>query len=89
MTIVVDLQGFSIRYRKYILDKTFIKQRPSVQEMTGLTAQKKNGIVKMEEVDVDDATIFLMRFTNGALGTIETTRFAGGHKNDMYFEINV
>ncbi len=87
---VVDLARFLISDIEKVsaMSETFIKQRPSVQEMTGLSAQKVSGNVKMEEVDVDDATIFLMKFTNGALGTIETTRFAGGHKNDMYFEIN-
>jgi len=42
----------------------------------------------MKPVTVDDATIFLAEFTNGALGTFEATRFAAGHKNDMSFEIN-
>lgn len=87
---VVDLARFLVSDIEKVsaISETFIKQRPSVQEMTGLSAQKKNANAIMEEVDVDDATIFLMKFTNGALGTIETTRFAGGHKNDMYFEIN-
>jgi len=39
-------------------------------------------------VDVDDAAISLIRFNNGAIGTIEASRFALGHKNHLRFEIN-
>ena len=42
----------------------------------------------MGEVTVDDATLFLARFTNGALATFEATRFAAGRKNYLRFEIN-
>jgi predicted dehydrogenase len=37
---------------------------------------------------VDDASLFLCEFENGALGTFEATRFAAGHKNGMAFEVN-
>ncbi|WP_444980871.1 Gfo/Idh/MocA family protein [Paenibacillus naphthalenovorans] len=40
------------------------------------------------KVDVDDASVFIARFENGALGTFEATRFAGGNKNGKRFEIN-
>jgi len=39
-------------------------------------------------VDVDDAALALVRFANGALGSIEATRFAPGRKNHNRFEIN-
>lgn len=39
-------------------------------------------------MDVDDASVFIARFENGALGTFEATRFAGGNKNGKRFEIN-
>ena len=42
----------------------------------------------MGEVTVDDATLFLAKFANGAVGTFEATRFAGGGKNGLRFEIN-
>jgi predicted dehydrogenase len=42
----------------------------------------------MVPVDVDDITIALMRFENGALGTLEASRFAYGHKNYLTFEIS-
>lgn len=68
--------------------ETFITKRPSAQDMEGLSAMTKKENIELEEVDVDDAAIFMFRFKNGSLGTIETTRFAGGHKNNMNFEIN-
>ena len=37
---------------------------------------------------MDDATMFLARFKNGALGTFECTRFAAGRRNFNRFEIN-
>ncbi|NSW92902.1 MAG: Gfo/Idh/MocA family oxidoreductase [Firmicutes bacterium] len=69
------------------INKTFIKERPVVEKMTGLSAKAKESS-KKGEVTVDDATLFLAEFKNGALGSIEATRFANGHKNAMSFEIN-
>jgi predicted dehydrogenase len=39
-------------------------------------------------VDVDDAVEAVVEFENGALGTIEASRFCLGRKNGMGFEIN-
>lgn len=39
-------------------------------------------------VDVDDAALALVRFENGAIGSIEASRFAPGRKNHNRFEIN-
>jgi predicted dehydrogenase len=38
--------------------------------------------------DVDDAFVSLLEFENGALGTLEASRFSQGHKNYNCFEIN-
>jgi predicted dehydrogenase len=38
--------------------------------------------------EVDDAVEALVRFANGAVGTIEATRFANGRKNAFRWEIN-
>ena len=68
------------------LMETFIKKRPLLSAQTGgLTAK---GSKKMGEVTVDDATLFMAKFKNGAVGTFEATRFAGGHRNGNQFEIN-
>ena len=39
-------------------------------------------------VDVDDAVESVVDFADGAVGTIEATRFASGRKNGLTFEIN-
>jgi len=67
------------------MDKTFIKERPISLEADGLTgkAGKEKG-----KVTVDDATLFLAKFKNGALGSFEATRVAPGRKNYNHFEIN-
>jgi len=67
------------------MDKTFIKTRPLVEEAAGLAGRGKK--VK-GKVTVDDAVLFLARFKNGAIATFESTRFAGGRKNQNQFEIN-
>ena len=69
------------------MQKTFIKERPAAARMTGLSASG-GGSGETENVDVDDATAFLIEFENGAFGTIEATRFAQGHSNGLSFEIN-
>ncbi|SHF62237.1 Predicted dehydrogenase [Caldanaerobius fijiensis DSM 17918] len=69
------------------MNETFVKERPMVSEMTGLSGKAAEGAPKAP-VNVDDATLFLFKFKNGALGIIEATRFATGHKNGMWFEIN-
>ncbi|HRW04418.1 MAG TPA: Gfo/Idh/MocA family oxidoreductase [Caldilineaceae bacterium] len=57
------------------MTKTFIKERPW-------------GDGTMGTVDVDDAFVAAVEFENGAIGTLEATRFAGGRKNGNRFEIN-
>jgi predicted dehydrogenase len=56
--------------------KTFIGERPLPGSGT------------KAPVDVDDAAISLVRFEGGAIGSIEASRFALGHKNHLRFEIN-
>ena len=66
--------------------QTFIKKRPLLsQHVGGLTAK---GSAEMGEVTVDDATLFLAKFKNGAVGTFEATRFANGNRNGNKFELN-
>jgi predicted dehydrogenase len=42
----------------------------------------------MGQVTVDDAAVFLGRFTGGALATFEATRYALGRKNAIRIELN-
>lgn len=68
--------------------KTFIKKRPKLEVVdTGLGGKAKAG-APMGTVDVDDGVVTLAKFANGALGTFEATRFAAGHKNYNWFEVN-
>ncbi|AIQ68760.1 Gfo/Idh/MocA family protein [Paenibacillus graminis] len=69
------------------MSETFIKERPLAAEMTGLSA-KANADAPKGPVTVDDATLFLARFANGAIGSFEATRFAAGHRSTNSFEIN-
>ncbi len=69
------------------MERTFVKERPLVEKMIGLSGSASKDAPK-GAVTVDDATLFLCEFENGALGTIEATRFANGHNNDLSFEIN-
>ncbi len=57
------------------ITKTFIPER-----------QKADGSIK--KVTIDDAFVTTLEFENGAIGTLEATRFAGGRKNHQMIEIN-
>jgi predicted dehydrogenase len=81
-----DIASHSIDLSRYLVGeitdvagllKTFIKERPL--DLGGKT---------MAPVDVDDAALSLLKFDNGAIGTIEASRFATGRKNYNRFEIN-
>lgn len=68
--------------------KTFITERPTEEASgggSGLTASRGK---EMGQVTVDDATSFLARFENGAMGTFDATRLAPGRRNRNTFEIN-
>src|ERR671921_756332 len=67
------------------LMETFVKERPLPAE-TG----KLSGVGGSETgtVTVDDAALFLGRFSGGALASFEATRFALGRKNAIRIEIN-
>jgi predicted dehydrogenase len=75
--------------------ETFVKSRPrssatdfAAASNSPVEVTRRLGSNEMVSVDVDDAAISLVRFKNGALGTLEASRFAWGHKNDLSFEIS-
>ncbi|SDY21239.1 Predicted dehydrogenase [Evansella caseinilytica] len=71
------------------MNETFIKERPLPAAMSGLSAKaSKDQAAHKGPVTVDDATLFMTRFDNGALGSFEATRFAAGHRCTNSFEIN-
>jgi len=90
-----DLNAHIIDLARYLVGEvdsvcgmmqTFIKKRPKLAATTGGLSAKAGK--DMGEVTVDDATLFLTKFANGAVGTFEATRFAGGNRNGHRWEIN-
>ncbi len=65
---------------------TFIKKRPILAEADDRLGGKAGS--EMGDVTVDDASVFLAKFDNGAIGTFEATRMAVGRKNYNRIEIN-
>ncbi|MBN2004351.1 MAG: Gfo/Idh/MocA family oxidoreductase [Anaerolineae bacterium] len=76
-THIIDLARFLVGEIAGVaaMKQTFIKERPW-------------GDGSMGVVDVDDAFAATVQFDNGALGTLEATRFAAGRKNHQVIEIN-
>jgi predicted dehydrogenase len=65
----------------------------SIDQVTGMTEtfvkERHHNITgKTEKVGIDDASLFLARFSNGSLASFEATRYARGHKALNTFEIN-
>ncbi len=75
---IIDLGHFLIGDYKSLsaMTRTFIEERP-------LDGQEGTG-----KVDVDDAFVANVEFENGAIGTLECTRFGAGRKNYQVLEIN-
>lgn len=74
------------------ITETFVKERvvPNGQmtdEELRYSKDAKTGTLKAE-VEVDDTTLFLCRFNNGAIGSYEAARQATGNFNRNGFEIN-
>jgi predicted dehydrogenase len=81
-----DLASHSIDLARYLVGEitevagllqTFVAERPLPDDPH-----------TKAPVDVDDAALSLVRFENGAVGSVEGTRFATGRKNYNRFEIN-
>ena len=85
----IDLARFLVGDFKSVMgmQKTFVRSRPLVERMEGLTANAQADAPR-GEVDVDDGTVFIAEFANGALGVFEATRFSAGHKNDLFIEVS-
>jgi predicted dehydrogenase len=65
--------------------ETFVKERPLPASAGSLSGVGGEGT---GTVTVDDAAVFMGRFTGGAVATFEATRFALGRKNAIRIEIN-
>ncbi len=68
---------------------TYIPERPlQADALDKLGASDKSGGGPTGKVDVDDEMIALLRFANGAVGSIEATRNAYGRNNFLTFEVH-
>ena len=74
---IIDLGRYLVGEIKSVsgMTRTFIEERPWDDGTMG-------------KVDVDDAFTALLEFDNGAIGTVEASRFAAGRKNGQRLEIN-
>jgi predicted dehydrogenase len=70
------------------LMNTFIKQRPLQNEGGKIDGLGATAGKVMGKVTVDDASLFIGKFKNGAVANLEATRFALGRKNHIVIEIN-
>lgn len=69
--------------------KTYIKERPVQEGGVDLLGTVKLGKdAKRKAVDVDDENTFLVKFKNGAIGSIEATRNAWGRNNYITVEVH-
>lgn len=64
---------------------TFVSERPRLAEGRGLSGSSSQ---RRGPVSVDDAAVFLARFSNGILGSFEASRTAAGRKNALSIELN-
>ncbi len=86
----VDLSRFIIGEPEAVIamSKTFITQRPLPGETSATFSKGEvDSSARREPVTVDDAVFMALEYENGALGSIDVTRFASGRKNHNDFEI--
>ncbi len=86
----VDLAHFLVGDIRSVscLMTNFIKERPRPGEGAAtFSAGSTGGKREMGEVTVEDASLMMVEFASGAVGSFEATRFAPGRKNHNTFEI--
>ncbi|SEB50454.1 Gfo/Idh/MocA family oxidoreductase [Paenibacillus sp. GP183] len=67
------------------MEKTFVKKRAKAY---GDQISHPSPSIQLEDVTVDDSTVFLAKFKNSSIGTFEASRMASGRKNHERIEIN-
>lgn len=69
--------------------RTYIKQRPIQTSGVDRLGIANNDLVKeLGDVDVDDEVVSMLKFKNGAIGSLEATRNAWGRNNFITLEIH-
>jgi predicted dehydrogenase len=81
--LVGEVDAVNAVARRYIPDRPV--QEGGVDQLAA--AQKQAGGPR-GKVDVDDEVMALLRFSDGAVGSIEATRAAHGRKNYLTFEVH-
>jgi predicted dehydrogenase len=81
--LVGEIGAVNAMAQRYIDDRPVSES--GADQLAG--AQKLSG-ARREPVDVDDEVMMLLRFENGAVGSIEATRAAHGRKNHLAFELH-
>jgi predicted dehydrogenase len=81
--LVGEIAAVNSMMQRYIPDRPI--QQGGADQLAG--AQKQADAPR-GEVDVDDEVMTMLRFTDGAVGSIEATRAAHGRKNFLTFEIH-
>lgn len=90
-THVVDLAHYLVGPISEVsaLITTYVKSRPLQQGgFDALGASTKSKDAERGEVDVDDEVVSLLKFENGAIGSLEATRNAWGRNNFITLEIH-
>ncbi|TPK68526.1 MULTISPECIES: Gfo/Idh/MocA family oxidoreductase [unclassified Mesorhizobium] len=90
-THVVDLARYLVGEIAEVsaLVRTYNKTRPIQRgNLDRLGAAERNTDTERAEVDVDDEVMTLLKFADGAIGSLEATRNAYGRNNFITFEIH-
>ena len=92
-----DLNSHSVDLARYLVGeiaqvsamfKTFVTERPLPGAGAGTFSSGENAAAEGKgRVEIDDAAFMNVEFENGALGSFNSSRFAGGRKNYNVFEI--
>lgn len=88
---VIDISQYLAGDIKEVVStvETYIKERPVQEGGVDLLGTVKLGAdAKRVAVDVDDENLFLVKFKNGAVGSIEATRNAWGRNNFITVEVH-
>jgi predicted dehydrogenase len=90
-THVIDISQYLAGDIKEVVStvETYIKERPVQEGGVDLLGTVKLGAdAKKQAVDVDDESMFLVKFKSGAVGSIEATRNAWGRNNFITIEVH-
>lgn len=91
-----DLSSHSVDLARYLIgevdavtavNKTFIEERPLPGKYAATFSNGGEVNSEKGKVEVEDANFMIAEFKNGALGSFDSSRFAGGRKNYNTFEV--